>query len=577
MIYSDLSKKAKEDWDQHVSGDKVLVRVGIETNSKAAGAIDVFELIKQQALLHDIDINLDKVGTLGLCFADPIVEVIKPDGSIVFFKNVEVDDVPIIFNEWILSGEISRIPVNRILASNGLNGISDIPQYENLPFIKMQNRIVLKNAGIISPFEINHYIANGGYAAIDKAITSLKPEQVIEEIKSSGLRGRGGAAFPTGLKLSFMAAPSSNSKYILCNCEEGDPGSFNDKAILESDPHLLIEGILLAGYATGADKGVVFIRHGHEGPIGTMEHAIKQAYDVGILGKSVLGTDFSFDLEISLTGDSYVAGEETALMEAIEGKRSMPRSKPPFPAAYGVWGNPSTINNVKTLAYIPSIIDRGGDWFSTVGVDKSTGTALICLTGDIVRPGLYELSFGITLGDVINKVGGGIIGDSALKVLQTGGPLGGVLNSNSLDIILDFDKMASEGAILGSGGIIVGNTDRSVVDLTRLLVTFCQYESCGKCFPCRLGTSQLLELMERLTRFDATEQDLETCEKIGDAMKVGSLCGHGQLGFNPIKSALQHFPDEFKYYLDKAKYHLKTESVIKEKFFVPQTSRSYGK
>ena len=273
--------------------------------------------------------------------------------------------------------EIDQIPLNKILAFYGLDGLSDIPKYDNLPFIKMQNRIVLKNAGIISPLEINHYIANQGYAAIDKAIRSLKPAQVIEEIKSSGLRGRGGAAFPTGLKLSFMAAPSSNSKYILCNCEEGDPGSFNDKAILESDPHLLIEGILLAGYATGADKGVVFIRHGHEGPIET----------------------------ISLTGDSYVAGEETALMEAIEGKRSMPRSKPPFPAAYGVWGNPSTINNVKTLAYIPSIIDRGGDWFSTVGVDKSTGTALICLTGDIVRPGLYELPFGITLSDVINKIG----------------------------------------------------------------------------------------------------------------------------------------------------------------------------
>ena len=577
MIYSELSKKAKEDWDQHVSGNKVLVRVGIETNSRAAGAMDIFEVIQQQALLHEIDINLDKVGTLGLCFADPIVEVIKPDGSRVFFKNVENDDVPIIFSNWILNNEIDKIPLHKILACYGLDGISDIPQYEDLPFIKMQNRIVLKNAGVISPFEINHYIANGGYAAIDKAITSLKSEQVIEEIKLSGLRGRGGAAFPTGLKLSFMAAPSSNSKYILCNCEEGDPGSFNDKAILESDPHLLIEGILLAGYATGADKGVVFIRHGHEGPIDTMEHAIRQAYEFGILGKSVLGTEFSFDIEISLTGDSYVAGEETALMESIEGKRSMPRSKPPFPAAYGVWGNPSTINNVKTLAYIPSIIDRGGDWFSTVGVDKSTGTALICLTGDIVRPGLYELPFGITLGDVINQVGGGVTGGSELKVLQTGGPLGGVLNSNSLDIILDFDKMASEGAILGSGGIIVGNTDRSVVDLTRLLVTFCQYESCGKCFPCRLGTSQLLELMERLTRFDATEQDLETCKRIGAAMEVGSLCGHGQLGFNPIKSALQHFPDEFKYYLEKAKYHLKTESVMKEKFYVPQTSRSYGK
>jgi NADH-quinone oxidoreductase subunit F len=417
--------------------------------------------------------------------------------------------------------------------------------------MKLQERIVLRNAGHIAPDDVYQYISTGGYAGLNRTILDMQPADVIKEVTDSGLRGRGGAAFLTGLKWSFMVRAPGPPKYILCNCEEGDPGAYNDKGILESDPYTLLEGMTIAGYATGASNGIVFVRHGHDGPIRRVEQAIQQAYEVGLLGKSVLGSEFSFDIEVALTGESYVAGEETALMEAIEGKRSMPRYRPPFPAASGLWGKPSTINNVKTLAYVPEIISRGSEWFSSVGVNKSTGTAVVCLSGDITYPGMYEVPLGLSLAQVIDDIGGGVPGGKKLKLLQTGGPLGGVLGADGLGIHLDFEEMAQAGAILGSGGIIVAGEDACAVDLTRLLVAFCQYESCGKCFPCRLGMTNLLEVVERIAGFQGRPGDLELMERVGRTMQAGSLCGHGQLGFNPIMSALKHFNEEFRVHLEE--------------------------
>ena len=341
-------------------------------------------------------------------------------------------------------------------------------------------------------------------------------------------------------------ANSKGKKYILCNCEEGDPGAFNDKGILESDPFTLIEGMIIAGYATNSTNGYVFIRHGHEGPIVRTEQAIKQAYENGLLGENILGSGFSFDIEVSLTGDSYVAGEETALMESIEGKSSRPRSRPPFPAAYGVWGHPSTINNVKSLSYVAEIIRNGSEWFKSTGTESSSGTAIVCLSGDITNPGMYEVEMGLSIGDVIEKLGGGIPKGRKLKMLQTGGPLGGVLGSDSLKVKIDFDEMAKAGAILGSGGIIVVDDRTCAVDLTKSLVAFCQYESCGKCFPCRLGMTHLLEIVEKISRGEGKIEDLALMNKIGKNMQAGSLCGHGQLGYNPISSALKHFQKDFE-------------------------------
>ena len=366
-----------------------------------------------------------------------------------------------------------------------------------------------------------------------------------------GRRGRGGAAFPTGVKWNFLAGSPGPVKYILCNCEEGDPGAYNDKGILESDPHMLLEGMMIAGYATGSTNGFVFVRHGHDGPIDRADQAIQKAYEFGLLGNNILDSGFSFDIEVALTGESYVAGEESALMEAIEGKRSQPRYRPPFPAQYGLWGKPSNINNVKTLSYTPDIITNGSAWFSDIGIGKSTGTAVVCLSGKINRPGLYEVPMGTSLDRIINEIGGGVPNGKKLKLLQTGGPLGGVLDTEHLDIGVAFDEMQEADAILGAGSIIVADEDTCAVDLIRVLASFNQYESCGKCFPCRLGMEHLLEIIERIVHFESRPGDLELMRSVGTTMEATALCGHGQLGYAPIRSALKYFEADFRSHIEE--------------------------
>ena len=546
--YDDLKTQADQRWEKLVAGDAPWIRVGTAMCGHAAGAGEVVEALKAALAERKIEATVDEVGCLGLCYAEPLVDFVTSGKPRVFFKNVAPSDVPALVEEYLIE---EKVPVDKALGFLGDGQVDGVPDLSTLPGMRLQERIALRNAGHIAPDDVHQYIANGGYRALNKALLEMEPSDVIKEVTDSGLRGRGGAAFPTGVKWGFLVRSSGPAKYILCNCEEGDPGAFNDKGILESDPHSLLEGMVIAGYATGATKGFVFIRHGHDGPIDRTERAIRQAYDVGVLGERVLGSEFSFDIEVSLTGESYVAGEETALMESIEGKRSMPRSRPPFPAAAGVWGRPSNINNVKTLAYAPEIIARGSEWFSSIGVNRSTGTAIICLTGSIAYPGLYEVPMGITLGQVIDDIGGGVPDGKKVKLLQTGGPLGGVMGADAMSIRLDFEEMAEAGAILGSGGIIVADEDTCAVDLTRVLVAFCQYESCGKCFPCRLGMTHLLEFVERIARFEGRPDDLDLMHSVGQTMQAGSLCGHGQLGFNPIKSALQHFDADFRAHLEE--------------------------
>ena len=545
--FRDLKTRADQEWAELVSGQRPWIRVGTAMCGHAAGAFDVVAALKEELASRDIDAVVDEVGCLGPCYAEPLVDILKPGGPRLLFNNIAPSDVPALIDEYLV-GDV--IPMHRVLAYIGDNRVEGVPEFSTLPAMKLQQRVALRNAGHIAPDDIYQYIANSGYGGLNKAISEMEPDGVLKEVTDSGLRGRGGAAFPTGVKWGFLVrAPAP--KYILVNCEEGDPGAYNDKGILESDPFTLLEGMTIAGYATGATNGFVFIRHGHDGPIDRTESAIAQAYEAGLLGENILGSEFSFEIEVSLTGESYVAGEETALMDSIEGKRSMPRSRPPFPAAAGVWGKPSNINNVKTMSYVPEIISRGSEWFSSIGVNKSKGTAIVCLNGSITYPGLYEVPFGITLGQVIDDLGGGVPDGKKLKLLQTGGPLGGVLGADSLSITLDFEEMAEAGAILGSGGIIVADEATCAVDLTRVLVAFCQYESCGKCFPCRLGTTHLLEFLERIVRFQSRPGDLKLMESVGKTMQAGSLCGHGQLGFNPIKSALQHFDADFRAHLEE--------------------------
>ena len=545
--FEELLQEAHRRFQELEAGDKPWIRVGTAVCGEAAGAMQVVEALKAELDKRGIDANVSAVGCLGLCYAEPLVDILKPGKPRVFYKNVTPEMVPGLVESYLV-GDDPRPDL--ALAYSGDGHIEGIPRLDDLPMWNRQVRIALRNCGHIDPLDIYQYIAQGGYAALNKAVNEMQPEDVLKEVQDSGLRGRGGAAFPTGTKWSFLARSPGPLKYILCNAEEGDPGAYNDKGILESDPHTLIEGTILAGYATAASNGVVFIRHGHEGPIHRTQRAIDQAYELGLLGDNILGSSFSFHIEVSLTGDSYVAGEETALMESIEGKRAMPRARPPFPAAFGVWGLPSNINNIKTIAYVPEIISRGGEWFASIGTEGSKGTAILCLSGNIALPGMVEVPMGLTLREVIYDVVGGVPDGRQAKFLQTGGPLGGVLPADQMDIELDFGAMAQAGAILGSGGIIVADDRACAVNMTRILVAFCQYESCGKCFPCRLGMTNLIEILERIAQFESRPQDMELMKTIGQNMAAGSLCGHGQLGWNPVQSALRSFPDDFTAHME---------------------------
>ena len=531
------------------------LRVGTALCGQAAGADAVVAALRSALESEGVDARISEVGCIGLCYAEPLLDVQLPGGPRVFYGNFDPERASDVVAAHVAGGQpIEELVLGYLAPEDALrqaqdNDFTAPPGLRDLalhPMRAWENRIALRNAGNIDPLDIYQYIATGGYRALNRALLEMTPEDALQQVNESGLRGRGGAAFPTATKWRFLAGNPSRDKYVLCNCEEGDPGAFNDKAILESDPHTLVEGVILAGYATGASRGYIFIRHGHDGPIERCRAAVRQAQELGLLGENILGSEFSFDIEVALTGDSYVAGEESALMEAIEGKRAMPRFRPPFPAQYGLFGRPTNINNVKTLAYVPEIMSRGGEWFAGIGHERSTGTAILCLSGALNYTGMMEVPLGINLKDVLYDAAGGIRGGKQLKFLQTGGPLGGVLGADNVDIVLDFEVLRNAGAILGSGGIIAADEDTCVVDLTRALVAFCQYESCGKCFPCRMGMSHLLEVLERICDLEGEPEDLALMRSTGENMQAGSLCGHGQLGFNPVSSALRYFPDEFE-------------------------------
>mgnify|MGYP001377660466 CR=1 FL=1 len=545
--FLEIGLEAAKRWQELTAGDRPWIRIGTALCGEAAGAFEVADAVEAALESQGVSATVSRVGCLGLCFAEPILDVQLPGGHRIFYGNVDSASVSEIISTHVAGGTQITAKALGYLAQEGSTApVPDgIPDLNKHPMKSWENRIVLRNAGNIDPLDIYQYIANGGYQALHKSLTELNREETLNEVKASGLRGRGGAAFPTATKWSFLAGNPASEKFVLCNCEEGDPGAFNDKNILESDPHTLVEGVIIAGYATGATKGYIFIRHGHNGPIDRCRAAVDQARERGFLGENIMGTDFSYEIEIALTGDSYVAGEESALMEAIEGKRAMPRFRPPFPAQVGLFGKPTNINNVKTLAYVPEIVSKGGEWFAGIGHDTSTGTVILCLSGNLKYTGMIEVPLGMNLKDVIYEAAGGMKEGKTLKFLQTGGPLGGVLGADNIDVLLDFEVLRAAGAIVGSGGLIAADDSTCIVDLTRSLIAFCQYESCGKCFPCRMGMSHLLEVLERLCRLEGTTDDLALMQKIGVNMQAGSLCGHGQLGFNPVSSALRYFGPEF--------------------------------
>ncbi len=524
----------------------VKIKVCMGPGGIATGGADVIKAFKKELKKTGIKALLGKqcsmhqVGCLGLCAKDVLVEVtpITLTGNTTIYERVKVDMVPRIVKEHIIGGN----PVREWVAGD---------EYYN--FHKKQIKVVLSDCGKIDPEAINAYISIGGYEASRKVLTSMTQEDTIEVIKKSGLRGRGGAGFPTGLKWEICNKEQSDQKFIICNADEGDPGAFMDRAVIEGNPHAVIEGMIICAYSIGADKGYVYIRAEYPLAVERLKKALKQAREKKFIGRNIFGKNFNFDIKIKLGAGAFVCGEETALIASIEGQRGMPRAKPPFPVYKGLWTKPTVINNVETLANIPYIIRNGAEWFSSFGTEKSKGTKVFALTGKIKNSGLIEVPMGITLREIIYNIGGGIENNRAFKAVQTGGPSGGCIPVKLLDIPVDYESLASAGSIVGSGGMVVLDEDDCMVNIAKFFLQFTQSESCGKCTPCRIGTKRLLEILERITSGHGRKGDIKLLENLSNDIKATSLCGLGQTAPNPILSTIEYFRDEYESHIIKKK------------------------
>jgi NADP-reducing hydrogenase subunit HndC len=494
------------------------------------------EEIKKAGL--DKEILVVRTGCFGLCELGPVV-VVYPEG--IFYSRVKPEYVPEIVEEHLLKGR----PVRKYIYGESLEEKA-IKPLEETPFFRKQRRIALRNCGVINPEDIREAIAFDGYKALAKALTEMTPEQVIEEVKKSGLRGRGGGGFPTGLKWEFAYKQKETPKYVVCNADEGDPGAFMDRSILEGDPHSVLEAMAIAGYAIGANYGYIYVRAEYPLAVKRLKIAIEQAREYGLLGKDIFGTGFDFDIEIRLGAGAFVCGEETALLNSVMGKRGEPRPRPPYPAVKGVWDKPTIINNVETFANIPPIILNGGEWFASIGTEKSKGTKVFALTGKVNNTGLIEVPMGTTLREIIYEIGGGIPGGKKFKAAQIGGPSGGCIPAELLDTPIDYDSLTSAGAMMGSGGLVVMDEDTCMVNVAKFFLEFTVDESCGKCAPCRIGTKRMLELLDKITSGKGEEGDIEKLEELAKTIKATALCGLGQTAPNPVLSTLRYFRHEYE-------------------------------
>ncbi|PRR81534.1 NADH-quinone oxidoreductase subunit NuoF [Clostridium vincentii] len=516
---------------------QVLVCGG--TGCAMEGAMDIANTIKNELKRHRIDneIEVIRTGCLGLCDLGPIV-IVYPEGT--FYSKVDVKDISEIVEEHLVNGRV----VKRLAYYESVDDYN-IRSLNNVEFYKKQIRIALKNCGVIDPEDIDEYLAVDGYKALEKVLTKLTPQEVIEIIKKSGLRGRGGGGFSTGMKWELAGKQVKDQKYIICNADEGDPGAFMDRSVLEGDPHSVLEAMIIGGYAIGASQGFIYVRAEYPLAVERLKLTIKQAKEYGLLGENILGLGFKFNVEIRLGAGAFVCGEETALMNSIEGKRGMPNPKPPFPVVSGLWDNPTVINNVETYANIPQIILKGAEWFSSIGTVKSKGTKVFALGGKITNTGLVEVPMGTTLREIIYDIGGGIPNGKEFKAVQTGGPSGGCITAENLDTPIDYDNLTALGSMMGSGGMIVLDEDNCMVDMARFYLDFVKDESCGKCTPCRIGTKRMLEILEKITAGNGTVKDLEKLEELAKQIKVTALCGLGQTAPNPVLSTLKYFRDEY--------------------------------
>jgi NADH-quinone oxidoreductase subunit F len=542
MSFEEIRKQAISQWKAMQSSSRPRILIGTATCGMASGAEGILEALNKELAKNNVTADIVQVGCIGLCFAEPLFEVVKPGKPSVFYGNLTPALVAEIVRDW-LAGDNPRPDL--AMGTRGESTLEGIPRLFDLPVLKPQVRIVLRNCGNIDPANIYHYIANGGYEGFAKVL-KMKPQEVIDEVKKSGLRGRGGAGFPTGMKWQFCHDSPGTIKYIICNADEGDPGAFMDRAVMEGDPHAVLEGMLIGAYGIGASEGYVYIRAEYPLAIKRLIVALKQMEEFGLLGDNILGSGFNFHIKIKEGAGAFVCGEETALMASIEGSRGMPRSRPPFPAQSGLWGKPTNINNVETWANVSAILQRGANWFASYGTEKSKGTKTFSLVGKIERTGLIEVPMGISLREIIYGIGGGILGGKKYKAVQTGGPSGGCLPLSFLDSPVDFESLAAAGSIMGSGGMVVMDENTCMVDIARYFLTFTQSESCGKCVMCRYGTKQMLDILQDIVNGKGRAEDIELLQEIGDAVKNGSLCALGGTAPNPALTTIRYFRDEYE-------------------------------
>jgi NADH-quinone oxidoreductase subunit F len=537
--FQKIKSRAESQWRELHSGQPVIM-VGAATCGRAAGALEVLRAIKNELKKYDLDCPVIEVGCMGHCYAEPIVTIAKPGFPPICYRQVNPVIAQRLVREFILGDDPCLEFVLGALEENDL-----VPSFSDFPRARFEKKVILKNCGNIDPKDIEHYIANGGYSALAKAL-QMPPEKVVGEVKKSGLRGRGGAGFPTGEKWEICRQARGKPKYVICNGDEGDPGAFMDRAILESDPHSVLEGMLIAGYATGARYGYIYVRAEYPLAVRRARIALRQARKLNLLGRNILGSDFSFDIKLFQGSGAFVCGEETALIASLEGEAGNPHYRPPYPATSGLYGKPTLINNVKTLAFIRHIIGDGAERFASIGTEGSKGTAVFALAGKVVNTGLAEVPMGTTLRQLIFDVGSGIPGGKRFKAVQIGGPSGGCLPESALDLPIDFDSLTKAGAMMGSGGMIVLDEDDCMVEISRYFLEFTQRESCGKCTFCRLGTKQMLEVLGEFTRGEGKIKDLDMLVELAEDIKAGSLCGLGRTAPNPVLSTMRYFRDEYE-------------------------------
>jgi len=552
-------RKIKEKGLLSISPDKTKITVGMATCGLATGAGEVFEALSQEVGKQKLDFLVARTGCLGFCQREPLVEVRVPGRPVIIYQEMTSKKskdllTAIIKKEIKKEWAMAKLENGAKLIKDSISErFEEIPLYEQLPFFKKQKKIAMRNCGFIDPDDIEEYIARGGYFSLDKALKNLTPEEIIEEIKKSGLRGRGGAGFPTGLKWSYCRKAPGEIKYVICNGDEGDPGAYMDRSVLEGDPHSVLEGMLIGGYAIGAKEGYIYVRAEYPLAIKKLKQAIQQAEEYGLLGENILGTDFSFQMKLNRGGGAFVCGEETALMASIEGKVGEPRLRPPYPAERGLWDKPTNINNVETWANVPVIIDRGSDWFSRIGTEKSKGTKVFSLVGKVKNTGLLEVPMGIKLKEIIFDIGEGILEDKKFKAVQTGGPSGGCIPAELIELPVDYEALTQAGSMMGSGGMIVMDENTCMVDVARYFLSFLKDESCGKCTSCREGIKRLYQILTDICEGRGKEGDIELLEELSSVVQAVSLCGLGGTAPNPVLSTIRYFRDEYEAHIKDKK------------------------